>query len=69
MNFLRGKLVQRLNSDATADNNVKEDLVIGYNIAVIAFMSTMIITIHQIAAMTVVYRRRIGDGAGHLSIG
>ena len=36
---------------------------------VIAFMSTMIKEIHQIVGMKVVYRRRIGDGAGHLSIG
>ena len=44
-------------------------LVMTLLLLVIAFMSRMIIEIHQIVEMTIVYRRRIGDGAGHLSIG
>ena len=44
-------------------------LVMTLLLLVIAFMSRIILTIHQIVGMKVVYRRRIGDGAGHFSIG
>ena len=72
MNFLGGKLVQKLNSDAAADTNAKEDLIISDDNDVFSEMEMMmmIMTINQLVEMTVLYRRRIGDGAGcHFSIG